>query len=190
MSERNQSQSVSRAVQELSAKVATWEGVLAGWPCVIAETLADALEQSEAKAAERSRQIAQILAQERETWRQEMQSLLSRLTDAGGRQEALTEELQALSKRREHQHAPWCGGWSRDRWQVVVSVVLALLVSWGGVTIYEAVGPPATARAEMTATLENFQGWWNAATPKQREQIQQQRVEQLQERRSAATATK
>ena len=51
------------------------------------ETLADVVEQSEAQAAERSRQSAQVLAQERETWRAEMQSLLRRLTDAGARQE-------------------------------------------------------------------------------------------------------
>ena len=87
-----------------------------------------------------------------------------------------TTEQTALSRRLEHQHAPWRMGLSRDRWKVVlVSAGVSLVVSWGGVTIYEAVGPPATARAEEAAKLEACLEWWGAATPQQREQIQQQR---------------
>ena len=109
------------------------------------------------------------------------------------RQQALTVQLnqeagnlhRVLSWQQEVSE-PWVWGWSRDRWQVVVvSVVLALSVSWGGVGIYDEVGPPAQARAETAATLSNLQELWAAATVHQREAIQAQRVEQLQTRRPA-----
>ena len=53
MSEREQS--LSRAVQELSAKVATWERELAAWPPAVGESVGRALETAAARAEERSR---------------------------------------------------------------------------------------------------------------------------------------
>ena len=169
MSERNQNQSVSQAVQELRAQVATWEALLAGWPRVISETLADILEQSEAQAAERSQSEARERAQERQTWQHEMQSLLRRLSDAGGRQETLSEELRALSRRREHQHAPWWLGWSRDRWQVVVvSAVVSVVMTLGAMTLYLEFGPQARERARLKQENTTYQALWAAATEAER----------------------
>ena len=191
MSDRDQEQSVSQAVQELTAKVKTWDAKLAAWRGVIAEELTTVLEQSEAQAGARSRQIAQLLAQERETWRAEMQSLLSRLSASHAAGERLTDRQARLIQRYEAEIAPWRLGLSRATVRVVVvSVLLALLTSWGGVTVWEAVGPPARARAERAALLARHQGWWNAATDQQRAQIQQQWEEQLQKQRQAKAAGK
>ena len=63
MSERDQSQSVSRAVQELSAKVATWEIELAAWPPAVGESVGRALETA-AQEREAAQQRAQARGQE------------------------------------------------------------------------------------------------------------------------------
>lgn len=173
MSERNPAQSVSQAVQELSAKVERWEAQLTGWGRVISEALADALEQGEAKAAARSRSEAQERVQERQTWQGEMQSLLRRLSGEAARIETEHRELAALSRRREHQHAPWLLGLSRDRWKVVgVSVLVSVLATLGAMTLYLEFGPQARERARLEQRDAAWQKWWNAATEEERERIQ------------------
>lgn len=179
MSEGNQNQSVSQALRELSARVRAMEETLGDWPEVVGESVARALRAAEKRAGAHQEELAG-------KWEE-------RLGGEVQRQQALTAQLNqeahnlhmVLSWQQEVS-APALWGVSRGTWRVVVvSVVLALSVSWGGVAVYNAVGPPAKARAETAATLSNFQEWWNAATPEQQEQIQAQRVEQLQQRRQA-----
>jgi len=165
MSERDQSQRVSQAVQELSAKVETWEAQLAGWGRVISETLVDVLEQSEAKAAQRSQSEAQERARERQTWAQEMQSLLTRLTDAGDRHAAVSGKLEALSGKMEAQHAPWFLSMSRDRWRVVlVSAVVSVVVTLGAVSLYQTVGPAARENARLIRENARWNELWAVTT--------------------------
>ena len=167
MSEREQEQSVSEALA--TELVALLEG----------------MEQERARSREERREWNREQARGAEEW--ERTRLLSNFRETVAHQ---ATEQTALTQRLEHQHAPWLLGWSRDRWRVVgVSVVLALIVSWGGVGLYTAVGPPAKARAETEATLNSYREWWEAATPPQRQQIQQQREkiwEQQNKQRSGA----
>ena len=165
MSERDQSQSVSQAVQELSARVETWERKLGGWRTVIAETLLEVLEQAEAKAAKRSQSEAGERARERQTWQQEMQHLLTRLTDAGDRHAALSEKMEALSGKMAAQHEPGFLSLSRDRWRVVVlSAVVSVVVGLGAVTLYQTVGPAAQENARLIRENARWQELWAVTT--------------------------
>ena len=166
MSERARESSVSQAVQELSGRVKTWESKLEGWRKVISKTLLDVLEQSEAKAVQRSQSDAQGRARERLDWQQEMQSLLTRLTDAGDRHAALSEKMEALSGKMEAQHEPGFLGLSRDRWRVVlVSAVVSVVVGLGAVTLYQTVGPAARENARLIREIERWNELWAVTTP-------------------------
>ena len=179
MSERDQAQSGSQALRELAAKVQTWEGkletweeTLGDWPEVVGESLTRALREAEKRGVAHQQELAGQWAERLGGEVQRQKALTAQLTQEVGNLHIVLTWQKELSE-------PWWGGMSRERWQVVtVSVLLALLVSWGGVTIYDEVGPPAKARAEMAATLSNFQEWWNAATEQQRAAIQAQRVAQ------------
>ena len=182
MSEQDQNQSVSQAVQELSARVRAMEETLGDWPEVVGESVARALRMAEKRGVAHQEELAG-------KWEERLGGEVQRQKDLTAQLNQEARNLHMVLTWQKEVSAPWLLGWSRDRWQVVtVSVLLALLVSWGGVTIYEEVGPPAKARAEMAATLSNFQEWWNAATEQQRAAIQAQRVEQQEaNKRSQAT---
>ena len=165
MSERDQDQSVSEALAtELVA-------LLAG------------MEQERARARAERREWNQEQARRAGDWERTQNWYAEQ---AAGHHRLLSDfrktvahqatEQTALSRRLEHQHAPWRLGLSRDRWKVVlVSAVVGVVASWTWGTAWERWGPPATARAEEAAKLEACLEWWGAATPPQREQIQQQR---------------
>ena len=163
MSERDQAQSVRQAVQELSAKVATWEAELAAWPPAIGESVGRALETAAERAEEQSRREARAWAQERQTWRQEMQSQLQSLT-------TLTERQARLIARYEAESAPWVLTWSRARWrQVGANVTVTLGVSLLLLALFWWTGPPARDRAE----LRTYRARWAVLTPTQREEVNQ-----------------
>ena len=166
MSEQDQTQSVSQAVQELSARVETWERKLEGWRKVISETLLDALEQGEAKAEARA-------AGQVETWAQEqaqvMEPWLTTLARAGERQvsqaQALageTHDLHVLTRWLEQLHEAWVWGLSRQQWKgLVVNVGVTLIVVTGVMWF----GPAAQERARLeqeNARLEQANVRWEA----------------------------
>lgn len=164
MSERDQAQSVSQAVQELSARVATWEAELAAWPPAIGESVGRALETAAERAEAQRRNEAQAWAQERQTWRHAMQSQLQSLT-------ALTDRQARLIERYEAESAPWVLTWSRARWrQVGANVSVTLGVSLLLLALFWWTGPPARDRAE----LRTYRVMWAAMTPTQREAVNQQ----------------
>ena len=143
MSERNQS--VSEAVQELSAKVETWEAALKAWPEVVGESVGRALEAAQEQAEERSRSAAQAWARERRAWNGEMERQLQSLT-------ALIERQSAVIRRYEAETAPWVLGWSRDRWRgAVMNVAVTLGLSILLLTLFWWTGPPARDRAALEA---------------------------------------
>lgn len=154
MSERNQSESVSQAVQELKAQVETWERKLAGWKTVISETLLDALEQGAARAEARAAGQAQKWAEAQE---RRMQPLLTTLASAGERQvslgEALAKEthnLHVLTSWLEELHKGWMWGLSRSQWKgLVVMAVVSVVVGLGAAWLYQEFGPPEKERARL-----------------------------------------
>ena len=164
MSERDQNQSVSQAVQELSAKVETWEAQLAGWGTVISEELVAALKQGAKQAEERAREQARTWAAEQE---RRMQPLLTTLASAGERQVSLGEELagqthnlHVLTSWLEALHTGWVWGLSRQQWKgLIVTVGVTLIV----VTVYLWGGPAAQERARLEkeiARLEKRDARW------------------------------
>ena len=174
-----ESSSVSPALRELSARVRAMEETLGDWPEVVGESVARALRAAEKRGVAHQEELAGKWAE--------------RLGGEVERQKALTAQLNQEAHNLRvvlswQQEMSGLGLWgvSKGMWRVVVvSVLLALGVSWGGAAVYDKVGPPAKARAETAATLSNFRAWWNAATEAQRAAIQAQRVEQLQQRRQA-----
>jgi len=132
-SERDENQSVSQAVQELSAKVRAMEETLGDWPEVVGESVARALREAEERGVTHQEELAGKWAERLGGEVQRQQALTAQLN-----QEA--HNLHVVLTWQQEVSAPWLLGWSRDRWQVVVvSAVIALLASWGGVAIYEAV---------------------------------------------------
>lgn len=182
MSEHDENQSASQALRELSARVRAMEETLGDWPEVVGESVARALREAEKRSVTHQKELAGQWAERLGGEVQRQKALTDQLT-----QEA--HNLHIVLTWQKELSEPGRLGLSRDRWRVVVvSAVIALGLSWGGVTIYDEVGPPAQARAEMAATLSNFQEWWNAATEQQRAAIQAQRVAQQEAtQRSQAT---
>lgn len=157
MSEQDQNQSVSQAVQELTARVATWAAA-------IGESVGRALETAAEHAEAQNRRAARAWVQERQTWRQEMQSQLQTLS-------ALTERQTRLIARYEAETAPGVLTWSRARGrQVGANVSVTLRVSLLLLALFWWTGPPARDRAE----LRTYRGMWAAMTPPQREAVNQQ----------------
>ena len=166
MSERNQS--VSQAVQELTAKVETWEAELAAWPPAVGESVGRALQAAQEQAEERSKSEAREWTQVGRAWRQEMQGQLQRLT-------ALTERQAQVIQRYEHESAPWVLTWSRARWREVAANVAATLgLSIILLTLFWWTGPPARDRAALEAAraeLTTYRGMWNAMTGAEQQEI-------------------
>ena len=172
MSERDQTQSVSQAVQELSAKVETWEAQLGGWGKVISETLLDALEQGAARAEARQQRQAQQWAQSLRGLREGEEVQVGRLSAAVTHHERQAQRWAALTQRLEHQHAPWVWGVSRERWKgLVVTLFVTLGVTLGVATLYHAVGPPAQELARVEEQNASWQALWAVTTEAEREQI-------------------
>lgn len=169
---------VTEKLTAWESRLLAWEAQLAGWDRVISETLTDALEQGEAKAAERWQTEAQKLERTRALWGEREQTQFNRLSDAAERAESLTGDLTDLTKRLEHLHEPWFLKWSRDRWQgLVVTVLVTLLVT----TLYLWLGPQAQERAKLEADLALYRRAWNALT-----ETEQKRVEKRLQEQSAA----
>ena len=169
MSERDQGPGASQALRELSARVETLAETVDDWGAEVAESvgkrLAAALIEAEQRAVAHQAEMAK-------KWEEKLGGEVKR-------QKALTAQLaqechnlHLLLPAQQEVSAPWLLGWSRDRWQgVVVSVLLALSVSWGGVAIYNAVGPPAQERAALEDELARYRGAWDALTEAEREDI-------------------
>ena len=170
---------VTEKLTAWETRLIAWEAQLGGWDRVISETLTDALEQGEAKAAERWQTQAQQLEQTRALWREREQSQLNRLSEAAKSAESLTGRLTNLAKRLEAQTAPWFLGWSRNWWQMLsLALSVSLIVSLMGTTIYWRYGPPARARDRLEAQLSTYQGLWNVMTEAERERIRKRRDQQ------------
>ena len=138
MSEREPS--LSRAVQELSAKVATWESELAAWPPAVGESVGRALETAAERAEERSRS-------ETATWRAAMQTQVTHLTELTAKQGQQHAALGRLIERQEQVLVPWWLRWIRAEWRaVILALLVGLLVGGGGTTALSdvrAAGPGA-----------------------------------------------
>ena len=146
---------------------------------MISETLTDALEQGEAKAAERWQTQAQKLERTRALWREREQTQFNRLSEAAKSAESLTGRLTNLAKRLEAQTAPWFLGWSRNWWQMLtLALSVSLIVSLMGTTIYWRYGPPARARERLAEQLSTYQELWDVTTEAERERIQKRRRDQ------------
>ena len=158
MSERDQSQSVSRAVQELSAKVATWETELAAWPPAVGESVGRALETAAERAEERSRS-------ETARWRAAMQTQLTRLSELSAQQGQQNAALGRLIERQEQVLVPWWLSWIRDEWRaLILALLVGLLVGGGVTTLYQAFGPPAQE-------LTTYRGMWEAMTEAEKARV-------------------
>ncbi|MCY3943991.1 MAG: hypothetical protein OXG18_09555 [Gemmatimonadetes bacterium] len=158
MSEREQS--LSRAVQELSAKVATWETELAGWPGAMGESVGRALEAAAARAEERSRS-------ETATWRAAMQTQVTQLTKLVAQQQQEHAALRGLIERQERVLVPWWVRWIREEWRALILPLLAgLVLGGGGALLYQTFGPPAEE-------LRRYRGMWEALTGEEKARINQ-----------------
>ena len=160
MSERDQSQRVIRAVQELSAKVATWETELAGWAPAVGESVGRALETAAERAEKRSRS-------ETATWRAAMQTQLTHLTELTAQQGQEHAALRGLIERQEQVLVPWWVSWIREEWRALLLPLLAgLLLGGGGTLLYQTFGPPAEE-------LRTYRGMWEAMTAEEKARINQ-----------------
>ena len=158
MSERDQSQSVIRAVQELSAKVATWETELAGWAPAVGESVGRALETAAERAEERSQR-------ETATWRAAMQTQVTQLTKLSAQQQQEHAALRGLIERQEQVLVPWWLRWIREERRALILPLLAgLLLGGGGTWLYQTFGPPAQ-------DLRTYRGMWEAMTAEEKERI-------------------
>lgn len=197
MSERDENQSASQVLRELSAKVEglggkveTWEETLAARPPAVAERVAGALrtaqEQNETKdqeraavAEERGRELARRLLEAENARAQEIQSQRQSLT-------GVTESLERVSRGVEGAIAPWVLGWSRGLWRVVamnvaltVGVFLALSIIL--LPLFWWAGPPARDRAALAAceaSLTDYKGAWNAMTEAEQQENNRRRQSQ------------
>lgn len=158
MSEREQS--LSRAVQELSAKVETWETELAGWAPAVGESVGRALETAAERAEERSRN-------ETENWRAAMQSQVTQLTKLTAQQQQENAALRGLIERQEQVLVPWWLRWIREERRALILPLLAgLLLGGGGTWLYQTFGPPAQE-------LRRYRGMWEAMTGEEQARINQ-----------------
>ena len=136
---------------------------MAAWPQVVSERLAVALKTAQDEAEARHRSEARAWAQERATWRQEMQDQLQTLT-------ALTERQTELISRYEAETAPWVLTWSRDRWQhVAATVTVTLGVSLILLALFWWLGPPAEDRAQLSIHRQ----LWGVMTESEQNEIRQ-----------------
>ena len=158
MSERDRNQSVIRAVQELSAKVATWETELAGWVPAVGESVGRALEAAAERAEERSRS-------EMANWRAAMQTQVTHLTELTAQQRQEHATLGRLIERQEQVLVPWWVSLIREEWRaVILALVAGLLVGGGGTLLYQTFGPPAEE-------LRRYRGMWEAMTGEEKARI-------------------
>ena len=169
MSERDQEQSVSESVQELSAKVATLAETVDDWGAGVAESVgksvAAALSEAEKRGAAHQEELAGKWEKRLGGEVQRQQALTAQLN-----QEA--HNLHTVLSWQQEVSAPGLWGVSRGTWRVVVvSVLLALGASWGGVEVYNAVGPPAKARAELEEELARYRGVWDALTEAEQAEV-------------------
>ena len=160
MSERDRNQSVIRAVQELSAKVETWETELAGWAPAIGESVGRALEAAAERAEERSQS-------ETANWRAAMQTQVTQLTELTAQQRQEHATLGRLIERQEQVLVPWWVSLIREEWRaVILALVAGLIVGGGGTLLYQTFGPPAE-------DLRTYRGMWEAMTGEEKARINQ-----------------
>ena len=156
MSERDQS--LSRAVQELSAKVATWEAELAAWPPAVGESVGRALETAAERAEERSRR-------ETATWRAAMQTEVTRLTKLIAQQGQQHAALGGLIERQEQVLVPWWLRLIREKWRAgILALAVGLVVGGGGMLLYQTFGPAAQE-------LRRYRGMWEAMTTEEKARV-------------------
>ena len=156
MSEREQS--LSRAVQELSAKVATWESELAAWPPAVGESVGRALETAAERAEERSRS-------ETANWRTAMQTQVTRLSELTAQQGQQHAALGGLIERQEQVLVPWWLSWIREEWRaLILPLVAGLVLGGGGTLLYQTFGPPAEE-------LRTYRGMWEAMTAEEKARV-------------------
>lgn len=165
MSERDQSQSVSQAVQELSAKVATWEEALAAWEESVGESVGRTLEEGRKQAEERSRSEGREWMEAARAWRAAMQSQIQSYA-------ALIERQAWLTDRQETVSGPWVWEWSRREWG---ALLLVALLGAGAMAVYYESGPGKELRqenAELRQKVAQYERlWWKKATEEQRARI-------------------
>ena len=130
-------------MQELSAKVATWESELAA-----------------ERAEKRSRS-------ETAHWRAAMQTQVTHLTKLTAQQEQEHAALERLIERQEQVLVPWWVRWIREEWRALILPLLAgLLLGGGGMLLYQRFGPPAQE-------LRTYRGMWEAMTGAEQVRINQ-----------------
>lgn len=157
MSDRS-GESLTQAVRELTAKVATWETELAGWPPAMGESVGRALETAAERAEKRSRS-------ETADWRAAMQTQVTHLTELTAQQRQEHATLRRLIERQEQVLVPWWLRWLREEWRAVIPALLAgLIVGGGGMLLYQTFGPPAQE-------LTRYRGMWEAMTAEEKARI-------------------
>lgn len=159
MSERS-GESLTQAVRDLIAKVATGERELAGWPAAVGESVGRALETAAERAEARSQS-------ETATWRAAMQTQLALLTQLTAQQEQEHATLGRLIERQEQVLVPWWVRLIREEWRaVILALVAGLVLGGGGTLLYQTFGPPAQE-------LTRYRGMWEAMTAEEKERINQ-----------------